>query len=342
VLKLLSVLENDPARQIAYYHPGLGTMEAAAALTSVARKVTKLLGLAIGYGLERDVRDAYAFLMQHFQAGDTLFLFGFSRGAYTVRAVASVLHMYGLLPAGNEPLVPYAIRMLSAVNRSKQPNEAFALAAQFRTTFRGPVCKPHFVGVWDTVSSVGWIENPLRLPYSASNPDIAIGRHAVALDERRAFFRTNLWRPDPGPPAGGPKDLKQVWFPGVHSDVGGGYPEAESGLSKHALEWMVREAAAAGLLIDRARLDEVMGRSGTTYAKADPDAKMHESLTGAWRLAEFVPKRHWNWQEKREERRMNLSRRRTVPAGALVHEVAFRRSGYAPPAGAVMETTQPW
>jgi uncharacterized protein (DUF2235 family) len=72
------------------------------------------------------------------------------------------------------------------------------------------------------VSSVGWIENPLSLPYSADNGDIAIGRHAVAIDERRAFFRTNLWRPRPD---GGPKDLKQVWFPGVHCDVGGGYPE---------------------------------------------------------------------------------------------------------------------
>ena len=92
----------------------------------------------------------------------------------------------------------------------------------------------------------------MKLPYSANNPDIAIGRHAVSIDERRAFFRTNLWRPDPPSADSGPKDLKQVWFPGVHCDVGGGYPEAESGLSKFALEWMVREAALVGLLIDLA------------------------------------------------------------------------------------------
>ena len=67
---------------------------------------------------EQDVRDAYVFLMQHFQAGDAVFLFGFSRGAYTVRAVAALLHMYGLLPAGNEPLVPYAIRMLTAASKT--------------------------------------------------------------------------------------------------------------------------------------------------------------------------------------------------------------------------------
>jgi uncharacterized protein (DUF2235 family) len=341
VLKLFRVLDNDPHKQVAYYHPGLGTMEAAAALTSVARQTTKLLGLAIGYGLERDVTDAYAFVMRQFQPGDALYMFGFSRGAYTVRAVASLLHMYGLLPVGNEPLIPYAIRMMSAVNKQKD-NEAFDLAEDFRATFRGPVCKPHFIGVWDTVNSVGWMENPLKLPYSASNPDIAIGRHAVAIDERRAFFRTNLWRPDPPTPGGGPKDLQQVWFPGVHGDVGGGYAEAKSGLSKFAFEWMVREAALADLLVDRMRIEEVMGRTGTKYAKADSNAEIHESLTLWWRPAELVPKRHWNWQKRCEERRMNLGRRRTIPAAPLVHGVAFDRANYPLPAGAVRVDTPPW
>jgi len=98
VLKLFRVLDNVGDRQVAFYHPGLGTMEAAAALTNVARKATKFLGLAVGYGLEADVCNAYGFLMKQFQPGDTLYMFGFSRGAYTVRAVASLLHMYGLLP----------------------------------------------------------------------------------------------------------------------------------------------------------------------------------------------------------------------------------------------------
>jgi uncharacterized protein (DUF2235 family) len=341
VLKLYRVLDNDPQRQVAFYHPGLGTMEAAAALTSVARKTTKLLGLAVGYGLEADVRDAYAFLMQQFRPGDMLFMFGFSRGAYVVRAVASLLHMYGLLPEGNEPMIPYAIRMMNAINRQRD-GKGFQLADDFRSTFRGHLCKPHFVGVWDTVNSVGWIENPLKLPYSPSNPDIAIGRHAVAIEERRAFFRTNLWRPALPPADGGPKDLKQVWFPGVHSDVGGGYPEAESGLAKFAFEWMTREAAEAGLLVTRSRIDEVMGRTGTKYVKADPDAKMHESLTLWWRPAEIVPKKHWNWQKQCEERRMNLARRRTLPLNPWVHAVAFERRDYNVPAGAIRVDTLPW
>ena len=91
----------------------------------------------------------------------------------------------------------------------------------------------------------------MRLPYTDNRPNVAIGRHAIAIDERRAFFRTNLWHPTP--PEGGPKDVKQVWFPGVHCDVGGGYPERESGLSKIALQWMLKEATDAGLLVDPSR-----------------------------------------------------------------------------------------
>jgi uncharacterized protein (DUF2235 family) len=111
------------------------------------------------------------------------------------------------------------------------------------------------VGVWDTVSSVGWAWDPLHIPYTAKNPDLRIGRHAVSIDERRCFFRQNLWSAAlPG------QDIKQVWFAGVHSDVGGGYAEAESGLAKISLEWMLCEAGTAGLILDRAKAAVVLGR----------------------------------------------------------------------------------
>ncbi|MFO7324163.1 MAG: DUF2235 domain-containing protein [Pseudomonadota bacterium] len=332
VVKLLYTLEHDPDTQVIYYHPGIGTMEAVGAVTKIGRRVTKLLGKAIGYGLETDIRDAYVFLMHNFQPCDRVYMFGFSRGAYTVRAVASLLHMYGLIQPGNEPLVPYAIRMMmaarklqdrSAAGGNGKANEYFQLADDFKDHFSIRNCKPHFVGIWDTVSSVGWIENPLRLPWTANAPNIQVGRHAIAIDERRAFFRTNLWRPGKN---GGPKDIKQVWFPGVHCDVGGGYPEDESGLSKLALEWMLREATAHGLRVNPARLGHVLGRTGRN-AKPDPDGRMHESLKGAWHLAEFVPKRHYDWQKKKERRRMNLYRRRTIPDGALIHRSVFLREG---------------
>lgn len=329
VVKLFYTLIHDPLAQATFYHPGLGTMEAVGALTTTARKVTKVLGYAIGYGLEADIRDAYVFLMNHFRDGDRVFLFGFSRGAYTVRSVAALLHMYGLIRPGNEPLVPYAIRMMMAITalrERKAPTSEidayFDLAAEFKQHFCIEHCDPHFVGVWDTVSSVGWIENPVRLPYTADSPNIAIGRHAVAIDERRAFFRSNLWRPTPN---GGPKDLKQVWFPGVHCDVGGGYPEAESGLAKIPLQWMLGEAKLAGMLVDPAREALVLGQSGGGYVPPDPQAKMHDSLTGWWRLGEFVPKRHFSFVRHEEERRMNLFRRRTIPRGSMIHDSAYGR-----------------
>lgn len=340
VVKLCSTLVQDPARQIVYYHPGLGTMEPPGALTGLARAVTKLLGRAVGYGLAADIRDAYVFLMNNYEEDDRVFLFGFSRGAYTARAVASLLHMYGLLPRGNEPLVPYAVRMLAAVNaagtvthavlsparRQAAPLRMFTLAEQFKQTFSPRTCPVWFLGVWDTVSSVGWVDNPLRLPYTASNPVIQIGRHAVAIDERRAFFRTNLWRPAQAPAAAGPVDLKQVWFPGVHCDIGGGYPEKESGLSKIALEWMLREAERAYLQLDPGRVDTVLGRTGTgDYVQPDPNAMMHQSLKGLWILAEFVPKRHYDTQTRSWVRRLNLFRRRSFPPNPLVHESAYLR-----------------
>src|SRR5499427_51663 len=330
VVKLFFTLVRDPATQVAYYHPGLGTMEPPGALTGATRIATRLAGRAFGYGLEADIRDSYIFLMNNFVEGDRVFLFGFSRGAYTARAVASLLHMYGLIPKGNDALVPYAIRMLMAIhaidskggNRSLEEKRYFTLANDFKSTFATQVCKPWFVGVWDTISSIGWYENPLRLPYTADNPDIEIGRHAIAIDERRAFFRPNLWRPTE---TGGPKDVKQVWFPGVHSDVGGGYPEAESGLSKVPLEWMLREAASAGLLTDPAKVNRVLGRSDGGYVPPDPKAAMHEPLTPAWWGPEFIPKRYYNWDRHREERGMNLFRRRTIPDGSMIHDAAYQR-----------------
>jgi uncharacterized protein (DUF2235 family) len=288
----------------------------------------------LAYGLEEDIRDAYVFLMDQFNEGDRLFLFGFSRGAYTVRAVASLLHMYGLIPKGNEPLVPYAIRMMLAIHRLGDGPDArekvhayFQLADDFKKTFSAISCKPWFVGVWDTVSSVGWYENPLHLPFAANSPDIEIGRHAISLDERRAFFRTNLWIPpqDPSRPRG-PKDLKQVWFAGVHADVGGGYPEAESGLAKIALQWMLDEASGKGLLVDPEKRNLVLG-GALPYVHPNPNGPIHKSLKRWWWLAEFIWKRHFDWQTHQWKRRPNLGRWRTIPLGSVIHPSVFERNG---------------
>lgn len=317
VVKLCYGLATSQSQAICY-HPGLGTMEPAGALTQVGRRFTRFLGRAIGFGLARDVSDAYTFVMNRFEPGDRIFLFGFSRGAYTVRAVAALINMYGLLPPGNDALVPYAIRLLVAINRKPQrdPKDDFSLAKEFSSTFSRREVRIHFLGVWDTVSSVGWISNPLRLPYTARNPIVDTIRHAVSIDERRAFFRTNLFEAiEPG--NGHQQDLRQVWFAGVHSDVGGGYKEEESGLSKIALQWMLDEAREKGLMIDDARYREVLGMvDGGRFAPPDPHAKRHVSLQGPWWFAEILPKKRFStgkWY-------INLARRRTIPEGAELHK----------------------
>ncbi len=331
VSKLVYCLDQRSDRQLVYYHPGVGTMAPPGALTRTARGVTRVLGLMFGYGLPLDVRNIYTFLMNNYREGDRIFLFGFSRGAYFVRAVASLIHTYGLLPQGNDPLVAYAVRyMLDVTNRSKSEREveaALGVAADFKRTFGSSrYCPVHFVGVWDTVGSVGWFTNPVYLPYTADNASIMHGRQAIAIDERRAFFRTNLWRRNDKLRAHGPRDEKQVWFAGVHSDVGGGYPEPGSGLSKIALEWMMREAEAHGLLVDVDRKQEMLGRSnGSSYAPPCPGRPPHESLNGGWKLLEYVPKPRYVPGQVKPEWRSNRSRRRSIPEGSTIHDSVFRQ-----------------
>jgi len=340
VLKLCYALVKDADRQLVYYHPGLGTRAPVGVGTAIGGFWGKLGGLAWGAGLQRDVADAYIFLMNHYRPGDRVYLFGFSRGAYTARVIAGMLKLYGLSMPGNDALVPYAVEMMWAI--SKKPGEEqakryFALAGEYTRTLSANPCKPHFLGVWDTVNSVGWAGSPLALPYTRNNPDIAVTRHAIAIDEKRAFFRVNWFQESDG------VDLKQVWFPGSHCDVGGGYPEAESGLSKHALEWMADEAKEAGLLLDGARLDEVLGRNGGGFQPPGP-GPLHNSTTGFWHIAEFVPKARFNRATGRTEQRMNRYRRRTMPDDACVHDVAWEIPGYADrlPAGAVPLSRKMW
>jgi uncharacterized protein (DUF2235 family) len=331
VAKLYFALTNDPANQITFYHPGLGTMEPPGALTWFDRWWTTTLGLAAGRGIQDDIRDAYVFLSDYYCSGDNLFLFGFSRGAYTARAVTGLLKMYGLIEPGNAPLAPYAIRMMFAINDANRRNDAdaakkiFGLATQFREAYCR-VCKPHFVGLWDTVSSVGWFAHPTSLPYTANSPDISLARHAIAIDERRAFFQPNLWRPSETAESG-PKDLRQVWFPGSHSDVGGGYSEGpQSAQSKYALEWIMVEARKAGLIIDQDKALDILGRSlGSKYQAANVSSPVHETLTGFWKLLEFVPRPYYDFKTHKESRRANLFRRRVIPPGSFIHQSAYLR-----------------
>jgi uncharacterized protein (DUF2235 family) len=336
VVKLYSVLTVDGKRQVGYYHPGVGTMGAPTAHNQISEAWSMIMGLAFGAGLLANVGDAYRYLMNVYEDGDQVYLFGFSRGAYTVRALAGVIHMFGLLCPGNNGLIPYIIRLYAKRTRNAAGmKNTFEVAEGFKSTFCRH-CPLHFVGVWDTVSSVGWVWDPLKLPYTGQNPDMVNGRHAVSIDERRCYFRNNLW----GDPLTG-QNIKQVWFAGVHSDVGGSYAFAESGLSQIALEWMLCEAVPFGLLVDPAKADQVLGRIPLTTIPLPPPVPpnaaqgIHNSLTGAWWILEFLPHSYYDPVAKKAKWRIPLGARRMIPEGSVLHETVREKlkidPDYKPP-----------
>jgi len=187
------------------------------------------------------------------------------------------------------------------------------------------------VGVWDTVSSVGWVWDPLKLPYTGRNPDMANGRHAVSIDERRCYFRNNLW----GEPFDG-QSLKQVWFAGVHSDIGGSYPSAEAGLSQIALQWMLCEAISLGLLVNPDQANRILAKTSPTEEVApNPAQHEHNSLRRLWWLLEVLPHSYYDSTTKKKRWRIPLGAPRTIPPGSSVHETVWQKlsadSSYRPP-----------
>jgi uncharacterized protein (DUF2235 family) len=183
----------------------------------------------------------------------------------------------------------------------------------------------HFLGIWDTVSSVGWVWDPASFPYTVTNPSISIVRHAVSVDERRSFFRQNLMHEAEG------QDLRELWFPGVHADVGGGYPEKDGGLWRMPFEWILGEGRAAGLLVNEHRLEEVLHRmSPPERPWAEPQ---HESLTALWWPAEFFPKLRWRAGLSFRVPDPGLGRHRFIQPQALIHQstlLRIRDTAYAP------------
>jgi uncharacterized protein (DUF2235 family) len=322
VVRLAQVLERDTDAQMSFYDPGIGTLPEPGVFTRIGKKVSQWVDLAFATSLKSKVGAAYAYLMSTWRPGDRVFLFGFSRGAYTVRVLAAMLHEIGLLPHGNQMLIPYAIRLFHA---AKTPGSKYDnLAGAFRESFaretgasdrRFPI---HFVGVWETVSSVGWVWDQATYPFTRYNPSIATIRHAISLDERRAFYRQNRFSRVESTG----QDLVQHWFAGAHSDIGGGYTDGD--LWRCTFDWMLDEAIAKGLIINeewRRKIAPPIPPDGP-----QPWASIaHESLTGAWWLCEFFPKWQWNEQKRRHDIHLNLGRRRTINDGELLHSSTLWR-----------------
>jgi hypothetical protein len=151
----------------------------------------------------------------------------------------------------------------------------------------------HYLGLWDTVSSVGWVWDPARYPFTARNPSVHAARHAVSIDERRWFFRQNrLNKATPD------QRIDEIWFPGVHSDIGGGYPQSDGALWREPFAWILAGAEAAGLKVDSARKAQILPPSPADATSTDPK---HESLKGWWWPGECFPK--WQWSSLRQHTR---------------------------------------
>jgi uncharacterized protein (DUF2235 family) len=338
VVRLVQVLEQDPRTQLVYYDPGVGTLPEPGLFSRPAQVMSRWLGLGFGVGLLRNVEEAYSFLMDVWRPNDRVYLFGFSRGAYTVRILAGLLRQVGLLAAGQRQLVPYALRLYRAtpdVTKRRKHSAYWRLCGQFRNTFGCPIpgqasrrFPVHFLGVWDTVSSVGWVWNPRHFAYTARNDSVATIRHAVSLDERRSFFRQNLFVPiepdfsedeSDGAPA---QDLQERWFAGGHCDIGGGYSDARGALWRVAFDWMVGEARAMGLRVDDGRLRRI--RSQPRLAGEPWQERTNRSLTWKWWAAELWPKLSYSKRWKRRYPSAGLFGSRGTE-GAVLHESVLQR-----------------
>lgn len=219
--------------------------------------LNRLLGGATGLGMGARIREAYAFLVSEYNRAnwDKIFIFGFSRGAFAARSLAGFISKVGVLMKEYIEYVPEAFEIYeSGIDEGAEDLKTYLVKLTGRSANLDdrndlPV---HFLGVWDTVGALG-------LPWHVSEkiakrtnyhdvkvpPNVFHARHAMALHELRKHFPVLLWENKENH-----QNLKQVWFPGAHGDVGGGYPDDESGLSTGALCWMAHEAAEEGLLID--------------------------------------------------------------------------------------------
>ena len=254
VVKLLRRVDTAPAaRQLIYYDPGVGTANEFPAVDWVTRlrnATRRLNDQAFGSGAFSNIAEGYQFIVEHYQDGDRIFLFGFSRGAFTARAVGGMVNMYGLIHSGGLPLLPTLVRTYfsepGSVNREGKSRAEFAQEVmQLFSQQRRPLI--HFVGVWDTVETIGGalLGPGVRITNSSAIVDkrFVHVRHALALHETRAKYAPRRYQaPDFTATERQHRSFDERWFRGVHSDIGGGY--RRDGLSNITLDWMIGEAGA--------------------------------------------------------------------------------------------------
>jgi uncharacterized protein (DUF2235 family) len=300
IVQFFSMLaKDDPRQQMVYYQAGIGTYTIPQIATPFWSKVSETIDMMLGSHLDVHVMGGYEFLMQNYEAGDKICIFGFSRGAYTARALAGMIYKVGLLPPCNHQQVPFAYKMYS-----QDDDLGWSQSTAFKKAFSINV-DIEFMGVWDTVNSVGVI--PRTLPFTKANDSIRYFRHALSLDERRVRFKANYYHrateedlklgvkrhemppsikrvhsafpsvfkeysnghhhhhespfPQLERQAIGKTDVEEVWFAGVHTDVGGGSVEngTRNSLARISLRWMIRECfrTNTGIMFHRSMFKDI-------------------------------------------------------------------------------------
>ncbi|MBY5987962.1 T6SS phospholipase effector Tle1-like catalytic domain-containing protein [Roseovarius atlanticus] len=365
ILRLYGCLKKDE-HQLVFYDPGVGTFGAENAWLSFWRRAVEIWGLITGWGLDANVKEAYRFLVEHYDDGtrenvadeepDRIYIIGFSRGAYTARVLAGFIHALGLIEARNLNLLNYAYRAYKNIGQAtgrdvtdaREPERnPFAEVRLFERMLRPRRPAIRALGLFDTVGSV--IEWSARLPrirnhaHVSENPSVQSVRHALAIDERRTMYLPTPW-PGGGEYWGGafrprdesriaPQDVDEVWFSGVHGDVGGGYPEKRSQLAKFPLKWMIDELRPLGVKFKEPTVRRlVLGEDADgRYVAPDPLARPNESMTWGWKVVEFLPFYKTRYSLSRRGTFLGfylpLCEYRHIPDGARVHGSVFARRG---------------
>jgi uncharacterized protein (DUF2235 family) len=252
----------DGVEQLAFYEPGVGT-----------GRFDRIRGGMFGVGLSANVKKCHAFLTDNYNSGDELHLFGFSRGAFTARSLAGLIGNSGIVKPEHRDRIDEAYDIYrDRDDPHKKPSGETASA--FRDNYTYGAVAIRFIGVWDTVGALGIPLKIAALTKRWSFHDVRLGTHvgtaahALAIDERRGAFLPTLWEQQAEAPS--TQRLVQAWFAGVHSDVGGGYPD--HALGDLTLTWMEKRAREAGL-------DVQVGN-----AHPDPLGAIHESYKSFYRL----------------------------------------------------------
>ncbi|KAK0211865.1 hypothetical protein IW262DRAFT_1280085 [Armillaria fumosa] len=282
------ILRGDPdVPQLTFYSSGIGTYVPPLKFSPAhwLRLLDNIIDMAIAWNFKHIVEEAYQWLADHYRDGDRIYLFGFSRGAYQIRALSGMIEKVSFFNSFQFPWSP--TMLIHSHSEIEDDAEAEALALNFKRTFSWPSVKIHFLGAWDTVSSVGIVrEQPLSLTRTSTH--ICFIRHGLALDERRVKFLPEYFNKGLIPTferqsqSTESTDVEEVWFAGSHSDIGNHLPRTFD-LSLPPLLWMEDQASAVGLKLSSQSMEGEWKWGGLHNGMPT------KSLKGPWWFLEHLP-----------------------------------------------------